>query len=226
MKHVLFFWSCIAVFCSSAQDVEPSLGTTQSDSTYSQARLIWESSTFKEVLALEVFEMAMIGYQKRADFKRGKIAIVDYSKPSTEKRFYVVDLKTKSLEFHTLVAHGKNSGANRAVRFSNKNQSHQSSLGFFRTAETYYGKHGFSLRLDGLEKGINDNARKRAVVMHGASYVSRSFISQQGRLGRSWGCPALPLAVSKKVINAIAKGTCLFIYANNEAYKKNSQFLK
>jgi hypothetical protein len=123
------------------------------------------------------------------------------------------------------VAHGKNSGENIADSFSNDSKSLKSCLGFFLTAETYTGKHGYSLKLDGLEPGINDNARQRAIVIHGADYVSASFAQQHGRLGRSWGCPALPTDRSKEIIDKISQGSCLFIYGNDPKYLKNSKIL-
>ncbi len=195
------------------------------DSVEVSIKKIWEESSFEEVLSYPIFLKAMKGYYKYDTFKTGKIAIIDYSKPSTEKRFYVIDIENKSLLFNTLIAHGKNTGNNTTVLFSNEPKSLKSSLGFFKTAETYQGKHGFSLKLDGLEKGINDNARKRAIVIHGASYVNADFIKKHGRLGRSWGCPALPESKTENIINTISNGTCLFIYGNNKEYFKSSKFL-
>jgi len=168
--------------------------------------------------------MAMQGYNHMEHLKKKNLlTIIDFSKPSTEKRFLVIDLEHKQLVYHCLVAHGKNSGENRAISFSNQARSLKSSLGFFMTAETYSGKHGYSLRLDGLEKNINDNARSRDIVIHGADYVSQPFIKKQGRLGRSWGCPALPIELSKEIIDMISGGSCLFIYGNG--YQENSGFL-
>ena len=153
------------------------------------------------------------------------ITIIDYTKPSTEKRFYLINLEQKVLLYHCYVAHGKNSGENYAKSFSNQSGSLASCSGFFITAGIYYGKHGYSLSLDGIEKGINDNARKRSIVIHGADYVSQEFINKYGRLGRSWGCPALPVDLSKEIIDCIANGSCLFIYGNDTAYFKNSKFI-
>lgn len=186
---------------------------------------LWIESSFKETVPYHLFFMAMKGFYKEQSFTPGKIAIIDYTKPSTEKRFYVIDLKNKTLLYNTLIAHGKNTGENIPLSFSNKPKSLKSSLGFFKTAGTYMGKHGFSMRLDGLEKGINDNARQRAIVIHGANYVNPEFIKKHGRLGRSWGCPALPISKTKEIINTISNGTCLFIYGNNEAYLKSSKFI-
>ena len=144
--------------------------------------------------------------------KDSLLTIIDYSKPSSEKRLYIIDLKNKKLLAHTLVAHGQNSGVLYAQKFSNRPQSHQSSLGMYLTSNTYKGKHGYSLRLNGLEKGLNDKARERAIVIHGASYVNKNFINVNGRIGRSFGCPALPMASNNKIIDIIKEGSFLYIY--------------
>ena len=157
----------------------------------------------------------MIGYNSFNLINKKVLTLIDFSKPSTEERLFIIDVENRKLLFQTFVAHGKNSGVNIATRFSNRSGSLKSSLGFFITAETYYGKHGYSLRLDGMEKGINDNARKRAIVVHGAKYVSDDFIRKYNRLGRSWGCPAVSDDLSKEIIDLIKDGSCLFIYANS-----------
>ncbi len=192
------------------------------NSEKNEIKQLWQNSEYKKYLSFEVFENAMKGYQKNKEFKRGKIAIVDFSKPSSEKRLFVIDLNSNSLVFYTYVAHGKFSGENETTSYSNLPQSKMSSLGFYKTAETYLGKHGYSLRLDGLEKGINDKARERAIVMHGANYVSSSFIETHGRLGRSWGCPAVPEELSKPIIDYIKEGYALFIYDRDPMYQKHS----
>lgn len=180
-------------------------------------------------LNVEILKMALTGYHKL--YKENRIdnenflTIIDYSKSSEERRFFVIDIRQKKLVYKTLVSHGKNSGGNNAVTFSNIIHSNQSSLGFFITGESYYGDNGYSLRLDGVEKKINDNARKRAIVIHGADYVSDYFISEHGRLGRSYGCPALPVGLNREIIDCIKNRSCLFIYYPDEQYFKHSELI-
>lgn len=163
----------------------------------------------------EIFAKALKGfYQFKEDgfVQKDVLTLIDFSLSSQEKRFWVIDLKNNIILFQSLVAHGRNSGNEYAAIFSNIPQSNKSSLGFYATGETYNGKHGYSLRLDGLEKGINNNVRDRAIVIHGADYVSENFINQHGRLGRSLGCPSLPMKISKEIIDAIKNKSCLFVY--------------
>ena len=176
---------------------------------------IYTKCNLNDKLDFTVFNRAMIGYNSFNLINKKVLTLIDFSKPSTEERLFIIDVENRKLLFQTFVAHGKNSGVNIATRFSNRSGSLKSSLGFFITAETYYGKHGYSLRLDGMEKGINDNARKRAIVVHGAKYVSDDFIRKYNRLGRSWGCPAVSDDLSKEIIDLIKDGSCLFIYANS-----------
>ena len=184
---------------------------------------LWAECKLEGEVPLDVFSSAIIGYRQLELFKKKNIlSIIDYSKPSDVNRFFVINLENKKLLFKCLVAHGKNSGEYNATSFSNQSGSLKSSLGFFLTAETYFGDNGYSLRLDGLEKGINDSARMRDIVIHGAGYVSQKFIDENGRLGRSWGCPALPLEVTKDIIDCIAEGSCLFIYAADSLYRETS----
>ena len=165
--------------------------------------------------SFESFSIALEGFYKLKEkglVTKDILTLIDFSKSSNTKRLWVIDLTTNEVLFNTLVAHGKNTGEEFANYFSNKAESFQSSLGFYATAEVYTGKHGLSLRLDGLQKGLNDKARERAVVVHGADYVSESFIKNHKRLGRSQGCPALPVEMNKKIINVIKERSCLFIY--------------
>ncbi|MDB5247498.1 MAG: hypothetical protein JWQ40_1892 [Segetibacter sp.] len=154
------------------------------------------------------------------------ISIVDFSKASANKRLFVIDLNDKKVLFNTYVSHGRNSGREMAKEFSNAPESFKSSLGFYVTGGTYIGKHGFSMRLFGEEKGINDNANSRAIVMHSAAYVSESAIRMQGFIGRSLGCPALPEDIYKPIIQKIKNGSCLFIYSPNASYAAHSTILK
>jgi hypothetical protein len=192
----------------------------------SDIKKLWIDCHLSGVVPFDVFNTAILGCRKIDNLrKKGILTIIDYSKPSTEKRFYVIDIENKKLIYRCLVAHGKNSGDIYAKDFSNKLESLKSSLGFYLTAETYMGDHGYSLRLVGLEKGINDNARVREIVIHGADYVSEDFIRKYGRLGRSWGCPALPPELSKEIIDKISNGSCIFIYGSDTFYRENSVFL-
>jgi hypothetical protein len=187
-------------------------------------RRLWLDCKLNNLISFDVFNDAILGYRHIDNIKKKSIiTIIDFSKPSTEKRFFVIDLQNKELLYRCLVAHGKNSGDNYANSFSNQQSSLESCLGFFLTAETYMGKHGYSLRLDGLEKGINDNSRAREIVIHGADYVSQEFIDKYGRLGRSWGCPALPREISKEVIDKISNRSCLFIYSDDQSYRNYSR---
>ncbi len=164
---------------------------------------------------LESFQKAMLGFyemKKKGIFKKDILTLVDFSLSSNEKRLWVIDLSTNTILFHSLVAHGRNTGDEFAKRFSNSAESFKSSLGFYSTGEIYNGKHGKSLKLDGLEKGVNDNARNRGIVIHAADYVSNFFIKNHSRLGRSQGCPALPVEFTEKIINTIKDKSCLYIY--------------
>lgn len=169
-----------------------------------------------QTIGFPAFYKALENYHKYRSEKQDKLVVIDFTKPSTEKRFCVIDMQQKQVLFETYVSHGKNSGGNYATSFSNQPGSFKSSLGLFRTGETYYGKNGYSLVLEGLEKGINDKAKERAIVIHGASYADPALIPAQGRLGRSLGCPALPPVVSQKVIDTIKEGMLLYIYGNNK----------
>jgi hypothetical protein len=155
-----------------------------------------------------------------------RLAVIDYSLPSTEPRLWVFDLEQARLLYTEHVAHGKGSGENFANAFSNRESSHQSSLGLFATAETYNGGNGYSLRMDGLEPGINDQARVRAIVMHGAAYVDPAMAQRQGRLGRSFGCPALRPAVANAVIDTLKQGQLIFAYYPDQQWLANSRFFR
>jgi L,D-transpeptidase-like protein len=158
--------------------------------------------------------------------KRELLTVIDYSLPSTERRLWVLDRVSGTVLWHELVAHGSGTGENLATAFSNRDGSRQSSLGLFLTEETYQGRNGLSLRMRGLEPGVNDLARQRAIVMHGAPYVSEEFVRAHGRLGRSWGCPALPLDVSAQVIDRVRGGSLVFAYYPDRDWLRHSQFLE
>ncbi len=178
--------------------------------------------------SFDCFSKAILGFYKLKESGNvGKdfLTIVDYSLPSTEKRLWIIDIKENKIVMNSLVAHGKNSGKNYATSFSNKNESNKSSLGFFVTGETYNGKHGLSLRLDGLERGVNDGARNRSIVMHAADYVSETFAKVHHRLGLSHGCPALPANLSAKIIATIKGKSCLFIYHPSIDYNKTNTLI-
>lgn len=174
----------------------------------------------------EMFRLALAGFQKlkenRTIRNQDILTLIDFSKSANQKRLWIIDLKNYKVLKHSLVAHGRNTGEEYARKFSNIPESNQSSLGFYITGSIYTGKHGTSLKLHGVEKGINDNAEKRAIVMHAADYVSENFIKRVGRLGRSQGCPAVPVEEHKEIINTLANGSCLFIYYPDESYLANS----
>jgi hypothetical protein len=177
----------------------------------------------------DVLSLGIKGYLKLKDQRKlpeGKpLTIIDFSIPSSEKRMWIIDMEDGRIIHHGHVSHGRNSGDLLAKNFSNINSSYMSSLGFYLTAETYQGKHGYSLRLDGLEKGFNDNARNRAIVIHGADYAKEDFIRQTGRLGRSLGCPALPNEIAGDIIDLIKEKSLLFIYGKDDNYLNQSQIL-
>lgn len=153
------------------------------------------------------------------------LTIIDFSLPSTQPRLWVMDLRTNKVIYHTHVSHGVGTGDKEARYFSDIPGSYQSSLGLFLTGKTYYGKHGLSLVLHGLEKGINGNAQRRRIVMHAAEYVSESFVQQTGRLGRSWGCPALSKKLAQPIIQTIKEGSLIFAYYPDKKWLQHSQFL-
>lgn len=153
------------------------------------------------------------------------LTICDYSQPSSQKRLYIIDLKNNVIACHTYVAHGHNSGADMATSFSNLNSSNKSSLGFLITAETYEGHNGYSMRFDGMERGINDNVRARDVVMHGSAYVCDERAKDGIMMGRSWGCPAIANTESKQIIDEIKGGTCFYIYSPDIIYMHRSPIL-
>lgn len=216
---------------SDASKVNPlTPATTVVASTESKLAMVYDSLNLDELgLSEEAYNYAITGFEnlKRA----GRIAndkiisIADFSQPSSKKRLFVIDLSSFKLLFNTYVAHGQNTGQEYARAFSNNPDSHQSSLGFYITSGTYNGGNGYSMYLNGMEKGINNLAYDRSIVMHGAPYVSEGFIKMRGYIGRSHGCPAVPEKLNKPIIEKIKNGSCFFIYSDNTSYLTKSRLL-
>lgn len=182
----------------------------------------------KTMPQLPVFENAILGYQKLE--KAGKVSnplltVIDFNLSSNKKRMWILNMDTQEVVFNTFVAHGKNTGLEFAKNFSNKVNSLQSSLGFYVTGETYHGKNGLSLFIDGMEEGFNTNARKRYVVIHGADYAEPEFINRLGRLGRSYGCPAVPNKIAKELIHTIKGKSVVYIHKSDKNYQQNSKLI-
>ena len=179
-------------------------------------------------LSQKAFEYAYRGYQyleKKQKLANRILCICDLSQSSNKKRLYIIDLDSNKVLLTSYVAHGKGSGMEYATRFSNRAKSHQSSLGFYVTGSTYYGEHGLSLRLQGLEVGFNDHAVRRNIVVHGASYIGNDYLQENRFMGRSYGCPAVPSDDAAEIINLIKDGSCLFIYHPTKIYLQKSRIL-
>lgn len=212
------------------EEVSESEAVEVNESFESKAYSIYNSLELNEFSApsAKVFTNALKGYFKlkeKGGITNEKLTIVDFSVSSSVKRLWVIDMEKFEIVLQSYVAHGKKTGDEYAVSFSNRINSHMSSLGFYKTGETYNGRNGFSLRLDGLERGINDNARARAIVIHGADYASEELVKTQGRLGRSYGCPAVPVEVNQTLIELIKDNSCLYIYYPSSDYMKRSLFV-
>lgn len=183
----------------------------------------------KQGLSEKAFMLAWIGYHRMLEkglLENSEVlSICDFSQSSRRKRLYIIDVNKGVVLANTYVAHGRNSGGEYASRFSNRNDSHESSLGFYVTSNTYNGSHGLSLKLEGIEKGINDNAEERKIVVHGSEYVGSNFLRHNRFIGRSFGCPAVPAKESKKIIHIIKDGSCLFIYHPTKGYLLKSKIL-
>lgn len=208
----------IAVFSAQAQSAEPVPTSPLVDSLALTAPTLNRKILQHAVAAMEC---AINNGARPAQ----SLAIIDFSLPSTERRLWIFDLASQTLLLRDLVAHGQKSGDNFATRFSNDTGSHQSSLGLFRTSESYIGKHGYSLRMDGLEPGVNDRARERAIVIHPADYVNPAWIARQGRIGRSQGCPAVRPEVAKMVIDSLKGGQYIFSYYPDQKWLQSSVYL-
>lgn len=200
----------------------PSLAATPQDSLFT------ELSSAAPELDQQVLRYALEATQcavRNGEHYPQRLAVIDFSLPSSEERLWIFDLEQQTLLMHDLVAHGRNSGNLESSRFSNVEGSHQSSIGLFRAAESYRGKHGYSLRLDGLEPGFNDLARQRAIVIHGADYVDPSWIESYGRIGRSLGCPAVRQEISDQVVDSLKGGQLVFKYYPDEEWLARSGLL-
>jgi hypothetical protein len=195
-----------------------------------EADALYDSMHLKKWgLSKKAFEYAWKGYKQLLDERRLNndevLSICDFSQSSRRKRLYIIDVAEKKLLLNTYVAHGRNSGGEYARSFSNKDESHKSSLGFYVTRNTYYGDHGLALKIDGLENGINDRADERNIVIHGSQYVGANYLRNNKMNGRSFGCPAVPAKDTQKVIYTIKDGSCLFIYHPTKAYLTRSRIL-
>ena len=186
---------------------------------------VYDSLNIKNKIDYSIFQKAYLGYVQISHKNPGVLIIIDYTKPSNEERFYVLDLNKKKLVYSTRVAHSKNSGLEIPLEFSDDPNSYQSSLGFFVTLGEYNGAYGYSLRLKGLEENINANAEDRAIVIHGGDIVEDEYIKKFGFAGRSLGCPVLPHSITKEIIDFIKHGRVLFIYGNDEEYVDDSLYL-
>ena len=203
--------------------------TTETDNKPQKVTLdvksVYDSLNIKGKIDYSIFQKAYLGYVQIPNKNPGVLVIIDYTKPSNEERFYVLDLNKKKLVYSTRVAHSKNSGLEIPLEFSDDPNSYQSSLGFFLTLGEYNGAYGYSLRLKGLEENINANAESRAIVIHGGNIVDDEYIKKFGFAGRSLGCPVLPSALTKEIVNYIKHGRVLFIYGNDEEYIEESYYL-
>lgn len=219
-----FFW---VLSLASLPEKSEAFTTVTESKDESEILLENLSEKHENIPSISALDLALEGYEKLEDeLKKPVLTVIDFTLPSTEKRMWIIDVEKQEILLNTVVSHGRNSGMLMAEKFSNQPESNQSSLGFYKTAETYQGKHGYSLRLDGLEKGINDQARNRAIVIHGADYAREEVAKMSGRLGRSLGCPAVPTELSKDVIDLIKDGSLLFIYGQDQNYLNNSPLIQ
>lgn len=224
---VLFlFLPCTLFLGGKSSDSTPDFAERAASSDVEAYASLYRSMQLEGVVNWKAFRQAVAGYYKIDNRKREVLTLIDFSRPSTAKRLFVFDMRERKVLFSSVVSHGKNSGDNYATSFSNEYGSYKSSLGFYLTESTYQGKNGYSLILNGLEKGINDRARERAIVMHGAAYADPSVVSRGGRLGRSFGCPAVPQKLSRPIIDAIKGGSVMYIYAETPDYLAHSSVLR
>ena len=232
MRYNLFLFTILFALSSFAPNLPKDINPKNfvAVSPFKKVEMLYNSLDANKysLPSLKSFSIGFEGFEllkEQGKIRNNYLTIIDFTLSSKTNRLWVIDMNENKIVFNTLVAHGKNSGEDVATRFSNAIDSNKSSLGFFTTGETYIGQHGLSLKLDGLEYGINNNARQRAIVVHGADYVSKNFINQENRLGRSQGCPALPVGLSKKIIEVIKNKSCLFIYSASSGYEKKSKLI-
>lgn len=230
MKELALITLCVTVMSFSFKAHATDDGTMRK-AIVTNAYTIYDQIDFGKGKKLneEVFAKAYFGFinlKESGYISKDILSVCDFSLSSNQPRLWVIDLKNKKVIFNTLVAHGQGTGDEFATKFSNTDNSHQSSLGFYVTSDTYTGDNGYSLHLNGLDPGYNDKAYSRAIVMHGADYVSKDFINANQRLGRSWGCPAVPKELSQSIINAVKGGSCLFIYFPDKKYMASSKWLQ
>ena len=235
MKKVLMFFSMLLIannnFAEEKLVTENTVENIQQPVEQKPQKIIidvksvYDSLSIKDKIDYSIFQKAYLGYVQISNKNPGVLIIIDYSKPSNEERFYVLDLNKKKLVYSTRVAHSKNSGLEIPLQFSDDPNSYQSSLGFFVTLGEYNGAYGYSLRLKGLEENINANAEDRAIVIHGGDIVEDEYIKKFGFAGRSLGCPVLPHSLTREIIDFIKHGRVLFIYGNDEEYVDNSTYL-
>ena len=218
----LFLLTAVALLC--AIDATAGCGSPSSDELVNT--LHRQAPGLREEVLRLALDASDCGAQRGLVRRRDLITIIDYSMPSTEPRLFTFNLRTKKLLFRELVAHGKNSGGLLTKFFSNEPSSLATSLGLFVTEDTYMGSNGYSLRLRGLEPGVNDRAQERAIVMHGAKYVNGAIAKAIGRLGRSWGCPAVRSEIAKALIDTIRGGTPIFAYYPQKSWLVSSRFLR
>ena len=235
MKKVLIFFSMLLL--ASNNFAEENLMTENITENIQQpieqkkqkividVKSVYDSLNIKNKIDYSIFQKAYLGYVQISNKNPGVLIIIDYTKPSNEERFYVLDLNKKKLVYSTRVAHSKNSGLEIPLEFSDDPNSYQSSLGFFVTLGEYNGAYGYSLRLKGLEENINANAEDRAIVIHGGDIVEDEYIKKFGFAGRSLGCPVLPNSLTREIIDFIKHGRVLFIYGNDEEYIDESTYL-
>ena len=229
---------CLVVYLVTAVTVKPVMADetlapykTNGSSVDDYIAKIYKQIDFKgNRLSAEVFNKAMHGYLNlknagKLNTAAEMLTVCDLTRSSAENRMWIIDLAKKKVVYNTYVAHGQGSGDEFATAFSNNNDSHQTSLGFYVTGDTYQGEHGTSLRLNGMDNGFNNAAFDRGIVVHGAAYVCDQYAKNNQRIGRSWGCPAVPSALSLPIINTIKGGTCLFIFYPNKAYLQTAYWM-